>query len=225
MYQVRKLVLAALTGFAIACTDGALPTNPSSTSPSFELVEQGTTAQHLRHEELKALLRAQKERIKQQKELRKAEFEVTRAAWKLYRQELKRARKGQQKLFDLLRCEPRPYNGEAAIVGPDGGTLHIGEHELVIPRGALTQEELIVAEAPTSSLVEVEFYPEGLMFQRPAELTVSYKHCDVPAEIDLRLAYLGWGNRILELPPSQDRRDLSEVIGEINHFSRYAVAY
>ena len=52
---------------------------------------------------------------------------------------------------DLLRCEPRPYDADATIIGPDGGTLHIGEHQLVIPRGALTREELIVAEAPTSS--------------------------------------------------------------------------
>jgi hypothetical protein len=119
---------------------------------------------------------------------------------------------------------PAP-DADAAIIGPDGGTLHIGEHQLVIPRGALTREELIVAQAPTSSLVDVEFSPEGLTFEHPAELTLSYEGCDVPADIDLMLAYVGWGNRILELPPSQDRRDLSEVVGEVGRFSQYAVAY
>ena len=38
----------------------------------------------------------------------------------------------------------------AAIIGPQGGSIKVGEHELVIPAGALAQEELIVAEAPTS---------------------------------------------------------------------------
>lgn len=223
MRSLRALILTATAGLVISCTDG-LPTYPSSSSPSLELAEQGTTDQQ-RHRELQELLRSQKERIKSQKELRKAEFETARAAWKVYRKELKRARKGTPKLFDLLRCEPRPYEGEVAIIGPDGGTLHIGEHELVIPEGALTREELIVAEAPTSSLVGVEFSPEGLMFERPAELTLSYERCDIPVDAGLRLAYLGSGNRILELPLSHDHRDFSEVIGEINHFSRYAVAY
>jgi hypothetical protein len=142
---------------------------------------------------------------------------------------LKRAKKGQaaSTLLDveLLRCKPRPFDGEAAIIGPDGGTLHIGEHQLVIPKGALTQEELIVADAPTSSLVDVEFYPEGLQFAKPAKLTLSYKDCQVPFDVDLRLAYVGWGLRILELPPSEDIKDMSEVTGDIDHFSRYVVAY
>jgi len=36
---------------------------------------------------------------------------------------------------------------------------------------------------------------------------------------------VGWGLRILELPPSEDLKDDSEVTGDIDHFSRYAVAY
>jgi hypothetical protein len=172
-------------------------------------------------------LRAQQERIKQERELRKAGFQQLHAEWKAYRRGWKRTGKkgSSNRPVDLLRCEPRPYDADAAIIGPDGGTLHVGEHQLVIPKGALTREELIIAEAPTSSLVDVEFSPEGLTFGRPAELTLSYKGCDVPADIDLVLAYVGWGNRILELPPSQDRRDLLEVVGEVGHFSQYAVAY
>ena len=42
---------------------------------------------------------------------------------------------------------------------------------------------------------------------------------------DLRLVYLGVGNRVLEWPSSDDDRTTSEVTGEIHHFSRYAVAY
>jgi hypothetical protein len=229
MRSRRRLPLALLTvtiGFVFtACSESGLPTNPSENQPSFSTAEQRFTQQQ-RHDELKALLRAQQERIKQERELQKADFQRAHAEWKAYRREWKRAGKGSLKeQFDLLRCEPRRYDGDAAIIGPDGGTLHVGEHQLVIPKGALTREELIVAEAPTSSLVDVEFSPEGLTFGRPAELTLSYKGCDVPAASDLVLAYVGWGNRILELPPSQDRKDQSKVVGEVGHFSQYAVAY
>jgi hypothetical protein len=229
MRSLRRLSLAILAvtiGLVFtACSEGGLPTNPSESQPSFSTADQGLTRQQ-RHDELKALLRGQQERIKQERELRKAGFQQVHAEWKAYRRDWKRAGKGgANRPFDLLRCEPRPYDADAAIIGPDGGTLHIGEHQLVIPKGALTREELIIAEAPTSSLVDVEFSPEGLTFGRPAELTLSYKGCDVPADIDLVLAYVGWGNRILELPPSQDRRDLLEVVGEVGHFSQYAVAY
>jgi len=229
MRSLWRLPLAILTvtvGFAFtACSESGLPTNPSENQPSFSSGEQGLTRQQ-RHEELKALLRSQQKRIKQERELRKAGFEQVHAEWKALRRKWKRAGKaGPNRPFDLVRCEPRPYDADAAIIGPEGGTLDIGEHQLVIPRGALTRDELIIAEAPTSSLVDVEFSPEGLTFGRPAELTLSYEGCDVPADIGLVLAYVGWGNRILELPPSQDQRDRSEVVGKIEHFSQYAVAY
>jgi hypothetical protein len=222
MRSLRNFALVVVTGLAVACTDGALPSDPSEGAPSFKV--EGTTGQS-RHQQLKALLEAEKERIKRERDQRKGEFERARAEWKLFRRDQKRNEKLNSRVADLLRCEPREYEGDAAIIGPAGGTLHIGDHELVIPRGALTEEQLITGEARTSSLVDVEFEPEGLQFQRPAQLTLSYKHCQVPAALDLLVAYLGVGNKILEFPTSKDYRSYSEVTGEINHFSRYAVAY
>jgi len=221
MRSIRNFALTVVTGLALACTDGSLPSDPSDAAPTFD---QGATEQS-RHQQLKALLAAEKARMKREREDRKGEFERARAEWKIYRRDLKRAKKLNSQTFDLLRCEPREYEGDAAIIGPQGGSLHIGEHELVIPRGALSEEQLITAEARTSSLVNVEFEPEGLTFQQPAKLTLSYKHCDVPANLDLLVAYLGVGNKILEFPTSKDYREYDEVTGEINHFSRYAVAY
>jgi hypothetical protein len=221
MRSMRNFALAVVTGLALACTDGSLPSDPSDAAPSFE---QGATEQS-RHQQLKALLAAEKERMKREREDRKGEFERARAEWKLFRRDQKRTEKLNSRAVDLLRCEPRQYEGDAAIIGPAGGTLHIGEHELVIPRGALTEETVISGEARTSSLIDVEFEPEGLQFQRPAKLTLSYKNCEVPSRLDLLLAYLGVGNKILEFPASEDYRSYSEVTGEINHFSRYAVAY
>jgi hypothetical protein len=240
MRNVRHLLLVMLVfigGVSIGCTDAFAPTNSSDLAPSFSTAEQEATKEEReqRHEQLKLLLNLQKERIKREKQLRKAAYELARDDWKEYKHDwkeylklLKRSKTGPVSTLldvDLLRCKPRPFEGEAAIIGPDGGTLHVGEHQLVIPKGALSREELIVAEAPTSSLVDVDFYPEGLQFAKSAKLTLSYKECMVPVELDLRLAYIGWGLRILELPPSEDLKDSSEVSGDIDHFSRYAVAY
>lgn len=234
MRSARHLLLVmllAVGGVTIACTDAGSPTAPSSSTPSFSSSEQelGTAEQQQRHQELKLLLKQQKERIKKEKELRKDAYELARDEWKAYKNDWKKAKKNKKNSYvidtELLRCRPRPYEGEAALIGPDGGTIHVGEHELVIPRNALAQEELIVAEAPTSSLINVDFSPEGLQFARPAQLTLSYRGCQVPADVDLRLAYLGFGLKVLELPPSDDQKDWSEVTGDIDHFSRYAVAY
>src|SRR5690349_19783241 len=180
---MRNLILAVVVGLAVGCSDSTSPTTPSEVTPSFQVVDK-----------------AQHERMKQERDEGKLALEVARAEWKAYRKQFKDAKKTGGMLIDLLRCEPRPLEGDAEIIGPEGGTLHIGEHELLIPRGALSEEKLIVAEARTSSLVDVQFEPEGLQFQVPATLTLSYKGCDVPAGVDLMVAYLSVGNQIAELP-------------------------
>jgi hypothetical protein len=219
MRSARKLILGLIACLAIGCSDSTSPSYYSpDAAPSFQA---RVTPDQARHEQLKQLLEAEKERIKRERESGKIGFELARAEWKTY----KRAKKLGSKAIELLRCEPKPFEGDAAIIGPEGGKLQIGGHELVIPRGALAEEQLIVGRAPTSSLVDVEFEPEGLQFQRAATLTLSYKGCDRPANVDLSLAYIGFGNRILELPPSEDDRSGSNVSGEIHHFSRYAVAF
>jgi hypothetical protein len=221
-------MLLAASAIVMACTDAGSPTAPAHSSMSFSAAQQEMTKEEWqeRHEELKLLLKREKDRIKAEKELRKGEYELARQEWKAYKHQWKRAKKAKLMFeVELLRCKPRAWDKEIEIIGPDGGTVQVGEHKLVIPRGALEQEYLISAEAPTSSLIDVEFQPEGLRFARSAELTLSYKDCFVPNDVDLRLAYLGWGQRVLELPPSEDRKELSEVIGDIDHFSRYAVAY
>ena len=159
----------------------------------------------------------------------KAEWKAWKADWKeqykLEKEAWKRQHPDQKggPEIQLLRCEPRDYDAEAAIIGPAGGSIKVGEHELVIPKGALAQEELIVAEAPTSPLVDVTFAPHGLQFLAPAQLTLSYKGCIRPTSTEFLIAYIQ-GNQVLELPPSVDVKADDEVDADIDHFSRYAVA-
>jgi hypothetical protein len=211
------------------------PTGPTD-NPAPELSSGG--AWQTQHEELKQQLEEQKAYFKAQRDGNREAFRAAKAEWKAWKQDWKAQMKlateawkrdhpGQKggPEIQLLRCEPQDYNADAAIIGPNGGSLHVGQHELVIPKGALDHEELIVAEAPTSSLVDVRFAPHGLQFQKPAELKLSYKGCVLPTDSDFFVAYLGQDRQVLELPPSHDHRFDGEVDADIDHFSRYAVAW
>jgi hypothetical protein len=232
---MRLLALAA--GLVVlACSDAGTPVEPSKNlGPQFSVTSD---AAHARHEALKQELEQRRAYFKEQKEANKDALRAARAEWKawkedwkeqfkLAREAWKRAHPGEKggPEIQLLRCEPQDYQADAAIIGPEGGTLHVGRHELVIPKGALDHEELITAEAPTSSLVDVQFGPEGLQFLEPAQLTLSYKGCVRPTIAQFLIAYLGQGNRILELLPSTDQKLDDEVDADIEHFSRYAIAW
>lgn len=234
---MRWLALAASLMVA-ACSDAGSPVEPSGTTDvQFGAFSVQASATSARHEELKLAREEQKAYFKQMREANrnglraaKQEWKEWKADWKeqykLQKEAWKRAHPGEKggPEIQLLRCEPRDYEGTAEIIGPQGGTLKLGEHELVIPAGALTREELIVAEAPTSSLVDMRFAPHGLQFLKSAQLTLSYKGCIRPTSSDFMVAYVQ-GSQILELPPSVDRRSDDEVEADIDHFSRYALAW
>jgi hypothetical protein len=229
-------VLALAAGLSVAaCSETGSPTEARTEGPAFSAASD---AARERHETLKQELEQRKADFKAEKDANKQTFEAARAEWKAWRADWKEQWKVQREGWkrehpgemggpdiQLLRCEPKPYEGDAAIIGPSGGTLHAGPHELVIPKGALDHEELITMEAPTSSLVDVRFEPHGLEFQRSARLSLSYKGCVRPTIAPLLVAYLGQGNRVLELLRSLDLKLDGEVEADVDHFSRYAVAY
>ena len=74
-------------------------------------------------------------------------------------------------------------------------------------------------------MVDVRFEPHGPEFLKSAQLTLSYKGCIRPTSSDFLVAYLGQGNQILELPPSTDHKATDDVEADIDHFSRYAIAW
>jgi hypothetical protein len=124
----------------------------------------------------------------------------------------------------LLSCSPQPYVSKTQTVGVAGGVIVVGTHRLVIPPGALRQPVTIRAEQVTARVNSVRFHPEGLEFERPAALTLSYANCS-PLLILKRVVYTNELLRILELLPSLDNRRDKTVTGVIRHFSRYAVAW
>lgn len=127
-------------------------------------------------------------------------------------------------VLQLLTCSSEPYAVSQERIGAAGGTITVGRHRLVIPAGALNRTVTITAERMPGRANSVRFGPEGLEFQRPAQLTLSYSNClDVAAP--KRVVYTDERLSILELILSEDAARSKTVKGSIDHFSRYAVAY
>ena len=231
-----RLLALSLGLVVLACSDAGTPAGPTAgLDPQFSVASDSA---HARHEMLKQQLEDRKAYFKEQKEANRDALKIARAEWKAWKEDWKEQYKLETRAWkrehpgakggpdvQLMRCEPRDYSADAAIIGPNGGSLHVGPHELVIPKGALDHEELITAEAPTSSLVDVRFQPEGLQFSASAQLKLSYQGCVRPTSADLFVAYLSQGNQVLELPPSRDQKLDDDVEADIGHFSRYAIAY
>src|SRR5262249_15310385 len=67
-------------------------------------------------------------------------------------------------LSGLLSCPPLPADSAEQTVGPEGGSITVGPHTLVVPAGALNQETVITATVPSDSVNSVILGPQGLTF-------------------------------------------------------------
>lgn len=125
---------------------------------------------------------------------------------------------------DLLTCSPQPYAVTTQTIGPKGGTIFVGTHTLDIPKNALSQRTTITAEQITGSTNSVRFSPEGLHFDQPASLTMTYDNCALVL-LQKKIVYTDEKLKILEVLQSLDLFKKKTVSAPIDHFSRYAVAY
>jgi hypothetical protein len=127
----------------------------------------------------------------------------------------------------LLKCSDLPFDSETRTIGSAGGTITAGPHTLVIPPGALDRPTEITMTAPTGRGVnQVHFEPEGLQFQRPAALTMSYANCSVLGKLlPKRIAYTSSALDIISYLLSVDNLWTKRVTGKLDHFSDYVVAW
>src|SRR5712691_7986261 len=135
----------------------------------------------------------------------------------------------------LLTCTPLPYDSVTGTIGPAGGFLQVGPHILAVPPGALDSAVTITAVAPSDTVSRVRLQPEGLTFQKPAFLLLSYANCSLfgstaPAvdalaseqgRPQLRIAYVTDLLDILYYLPSLPDGESQTVIGLLRHFSDY----
>jgi hypothetical protein len=125
---------------------------------------------------------------------------------------------------DLLVCSSQPYDVTRQNIGSDGGTIEVGSHTLVIPAGALQRRTLITAEQMPGRTNSLRFSPEGLRFEKPAKLTMSYRNC-LLVLVKKSIVYTDENLKILEILRSLDLFGQRSVSAPIDHFSRYAVAF
>jgi hypothetical protein len=129
-------------------------------------------------------------------------------------------------LNGLLACNRQDYGITQKWIGPSGGTIRVNDHVLVIPQGALSRNTLITAEAPADYVASVRFQPEGLHFARKATLTLDYSDCPLGRlQLLKRVAYTTDDLDILSFLLSRDNLLLMRVSADLDHFSRYAVAW
>jgi hypothetical protein len=131
---------------------------------------------------------------------------------------------GLLEITGLLDCSEQSYAVTRETIGPWGGSIKVGNHVLVIPRGALSKYVTIKAEQMRGSTNSVRFSPEGLRFAKPAALTMSYSNCR-NVEPPKAIVYTTEGLEVLKVLFSVDLLRWMKVTAPIDHFSRYAVAY
>jgi len=169
--------------------------------------------------ELEAWEESEKARIDLEKLASKTVYDSLKVVWDTYLHDFPQ---GQSQ---FLICQPKKYAGKVKIIGPEGGEIKIGRHKIRIPAGALTERTVITGVVPVSLLVDVELSSHGLQFANPATLTLNYRHCDRPENFEYRVAYIDANRNVLEWPTSTNSRREGKVTAEIDHFSKYAVAY
>ena len=126
----------------------------------------------------------------------------------------------------LLTCSPLPYDSTTQMIGPEGGTIYVGPHRLSVPAGALDAPVTITAVAPSDNVNRVQFQPEGLVFEQPAYLRMSYANCNLLGSLaPKRIAYVDDALTILYYLLSYDSPWTKTVTGRLEHFSEYAIAW
>lgn len=126
----------------------------------------------------------------------------------------------------LLACTITDADSVTQTIGPEGGTIHVGPHQLEVPEGALTGSVSITAVAPAGPFVIVRFSPHGLSFERSVSLTMGYGDCLLAGLLPRKqIVYLDDALSVLDLLPSADDRRSGEVTTHLKHFSSYAVAW
>ncbi len=122
-------------------------------------------------------------------------------------------------------CHGNTPDSGSAVIGPLGGRVQFGPHELDVPPLALLAPTTITAHTLASDTIAVQLEPQGTHFLVPATLQLSYAQCNPQPTGTLSIVYvndplttlLGLIESILD--PSQHK-----VIGLITHFSMYVVA-
>jgi hypothetical protein len=122
----------------------------------------------------------------------------------------------------VVACEQRTAATDSAVIGPAGGTLRVGNNELIVPAGALLEPVMIRGEVPADTIASIRLLPEGLVFRREAGLVLDASGCADPAS-GFKILYLDDAGNVLEEIEAVHTPWWKRVAAPITHFSRYAL--
>jgi hypothetical protein len=111
------------------------------------------------------------------------------------------------------------------IIGPEGGTLQLGYHQLIVPPGAVSDYVTFQMGYASANAVAVDCVPSPLTFQVPVTLILSYsgtQYEDADGTPPLSMVYMATENSFQPVPSVVDTGSLT-VRATTDHFSRYII--
>ena len=86
---------------------------------------------------------------------------------------------------ELLSCPNTKEERAVQTIGPEGGTLKLAEHQLVVPQGGVVDKVSFSAALLEDRLLKVRLQANGadsFKFSQSASLALSYGRCEPPPD-------------------------------------------
>ena len=120
---------------------------------------------------------------------------------------------------------PVPMSAEQWVVAADGGRLALYDVVLEVPPGALETDTLYTIDIPDINVFYNEFGTDGLVFDIPVTVTMSYRGADLSG-VDESSIRIGWWDESsgawVDMDCTLDAATQT-VTGKLQHFSAYAL--
>jgi hypothetical protein len=121
----------------------------------------------------------------------------------------------------FVACVVSDQSSGVAQIGPSGGVLYVGPHRLIVPPGALTQTVELSGVVQPGPILAIQFYPEGLQFQKPAGLVLDVSGCGGPVP---DVTYIDEQGGLQEHIRAMYSTWWHTIAAPLDHFSLYAWA-
>jgi hypothetical protein len=122
-------------------------------------------------------------------------------------------------------ANPIPLYTEAVVSAKTGGQLTLFDVVLDVPPGAFPVDTTYSINIPDINVFYNEFGTDGLVFDVPVTVTMSYRNADLSG-VDESTIRIGWwdesNRKWVDMKCTVDRENQT-VTGQLYHFSAYAL--
>ncbi|HEU0301480.1 MAG TPA: hypothetical protein VFR37_18620 [Longimicrobium sp.] len=127
--------------------------------------------------------------------------------------------------YALLRCPPAGAAMAEMEIGPAGDVLRVRGHTFSLPSDAVGRQIRFRVRDRHTGYAGVDIEPHGTRFDAPAELTLSYAGCELPAGFEPIIVEVLPGTTTIVGRPEITRRDPAArtVTARLPHLSGYLV--